>query len=749
MSGAEGDQFAHHMRAVAEALLGEVNKGLSKPNELRYGRQGSLSVDLERGVFFDHEKNEGGGVLDLIARETGRGGREAIDWLRENGFDVGDGPPPAGPPPGGRKGGARLDPNGNWLPKRVPDHGRLTATFDYRDDDGEVAYQVCRYDWDVPREQNPKGHDKTFVQRRPDPAKPGGWTYSTKGLHPLPYRLPELIEDLADGYEIFIVEGEKKVDMLRAQGVPATCNHGGAKKWPDDLCEWFERARVIIMADNDKAGEEHRDLVGRKLAQVAQSVRVLELPGLPDHGGVDDWIEAGGTAERLYDLAASARPFEAAPFMSRFGAVKWADLDKPGPSYDWLVKGALTKHELSMLVGESQSGKSFLAIDVALAVARGEPWFDRRVSHGGVIYQAGESALGVRRRRLPAYRKGHNLPPDPLPFVQLERPVDLFTDDTHIDALIDECRHWASSFTVPLELIVIDTFAKATPGANENDGRDISMVLERCDRLRSATGAHVMLVHHLNAGGTKARGHTSLFANVDNVITVRRAEDQHDASGRNIREWQLTKNKDEESNHKAKFVLRAVEIGTDIDGDPITSCIIAPPDRAAEGAERPEDQAAPPGGLVLPEAHAPVLRAIYAAIGEHGMVPPPALELPSHVRVVERRRVSDALRAAWPDDPENDDDIRPDETPDAAKKRRGDARRQAAARGRDYLFSRGVIGMDEKWIWLTGKRVRGFEPPPGSRRRRMPDPPPADSDGERKTGPRPADDLPFTSEDFA
>ncbi|MFI7996082.1 AAA family ATPase, partial [Acinetobacter baumannii] len=84
-------------------------------------------------------------------------------------------------------------------------------------------------------------------------------------------------------------------------------------------------------------------------------------------------------------------------------------------------------------------------------------------------------------------------------------------------------------FDVPLELIVIDTFNKATPGANENDGKDMGVVLARCDRIRQKTGAHVMLVHHLNAGGTKARGHTSLFANVENVILCRYVPEHSDA----------------------------------------------------------------------------------------------------------------------------------------------------------------------------------------------------------------------------
>ena len=383
------DAFSHHMRAVAVELCGAINKQLSSQKELRFGSHGSVSVDLEKGTFYDHQEANGGGVLDLIAKYTGNSGAAAVQWMRDRGYDIEDrglpqprqsaGAAQGGGAEGQRKDGPRLDPNGNWLPNRVPDHGRLTKAYDYRDAEGRLAYQVCRYDWTVPVETNPKGHEKTFVQRRPDASKKNGWAYSMEGQTWLPYRLPELIEDVAQGYEICIVEGEKKVDMMRELGIPATCNHGGAGKFPEELAQWFKGARVALLPDNDEAGRKHIDLVGRRLEGVAKTIRVLELPDLPEKGGIDDWLPKGGSAEKLYDLLATrARPFSAEPFKSAFGAVPWLEFGKPGPSYEYLIKGVLTKGEQSMLLGESQSGKSFLAIDIAMAVARGVEWFGRK-----------------------------------------------------------------------------------------------------------------------------------------------------------------------------------------------------------------------------------------------------------------------------------------------------------------------------------------------------------------------------------
>ncbi|MCH8952041.1 MAG: hypothetical protein IID49_07950, partial [Proteobacteria bacterium] len=80
--------LSRHMAAVATRLLGDPNIAMSSPKEWRYGNRGSLSVDLERGTWFDHEQNTGGGVLDLIHRETGQSNGAAFDWLRAEGFEV-------------------------------------------------------------------------------------------------------------------------------------------------------------------------------------------------------------------------------------------------------------------------------------------------------------------------------------------------------------------------------------------------------------------------------------------------------------------------------------------------------------------------------------------------------------------------------------------------------------------------------------------------------------------------------------
>ena len=88
--------FARHMQHVARRLLGEPNKALSSKRELRWGRHGSLAVRIEDGTWYDHQAGEGGGVLNLIARETGNQAGEAVAWLRsELKIDLDEAPPAA------------------------------------------------------------------------------------------------------------------------------------------------------------------------------------------------------------------------------------------------------------------------------------------------------------------------------------------------------------------------------------------------------------------------------------------------------------------------------------------------------------------------------------------------------------------------------------------------------------------------------------------------------------------------------
>src|ERR1700719_2645940 len=84
MERTDNTDYAIVMGEVARKLLGEPTSKQQGGLECRYGRRGSLSIDLRKGTYFDHEAAQGGGVLDLIVREIGGNHREAVSWLNDN-----------------------------------------------------------------------------------------------------------------------------------------------------------------------------------------------------------------------------------------------------------------------------------------------------------------------------------------------------------------------------------------------------------------------------------------------------------------------------------------------------------------------------------------------------------------------------------------------------------------------------------------------------------------------------------------
>ena len=137
-------EFAQIIGPLAHELFGEPNRAYSSEHELRYGAKGSLSIDLRKGTWYDHESAQGGGALDLVTRETNLIGHDRLDWLKSHGFD--DAPPPP-------TNGAGVRPS-------------IVATYDYCDEWGALLSQVCRL------------APKDFRQRRPDGN--GGWVWSVK-----------------------------------------------------------------------------------------------------------------------------------------------------------------------------------------------------------------------------------------------------------------------------------------------------------------------------------------------------------------------------------------------------------------------------------------------------------------------------------------------------------------------------------------------------------------------------------------
>ena len=185
--------------------------------------------------------------------------------------------------------------------KRAKQQARIVTAYDYVDEHGALIFQALRYD--------PKG----FRQRRPDPSRKGEWIWKMKGVRRVLYRLPDVLAAVEAGRTIFIPEGEKDADALSTRGFVATTNAMGASsKWLEEYTKSLRgAARVVVVADKDKAGREHAQEVACALHGVVPSVRVLELPDREGKPVKDssDWFAADGTAGELKDLVKNTEDF--------------------------------------------------------------------------------------------------------------------------------------------------------------------------------------------------------------------------------------------------------------------------------------------------------------------------------------------------------------------------------------------------------------------------------------------------------
>jgi hypothetical protein len=194
------------------------------------------------------------------------------------------------------------------------------AEHPYHDRDGAVVFAVERIEYQKPDGSFVLKHDgkkdKIFSQKRPDPNRPGRWIHSIKDENGevvvpiVPYRLPGLIEAVANDQRILIVEGELKADLLWSWNVVATCNVGGSGKWRAEHSEFLRGADVILCPDADDVGWKHINAVGASLVGIARSIRVLVLPHVRPKDDVVDWARRGGTREQLDELIAAAEEWK-------------------------------------------------------------------------------------------------------------------------------------------------------------------------------------------------------------------------------------------------------------------------------------------------------------------------------------------------------------------------------------------------------------------------------------------------------
>ena len=403
-------------------------------------------------------------------------------------------------------------------------------------------------------------------------------------------------------------------------------------------------ARLVLVPDKGKEAEA--EAIAREVAGL-----FVPMPAdAPDNFDPNDYAaKHGGDALEVL-LSAPQGPAQ------RFRLLGSADL-RALPPLAWRVRGVLPAQGLASVYGPSGSGKSFLVLDMAAAIAEGLAWFGYRVKAAPVVYVPLEGQAGFRLRA--AAWETRNGRPLPVGLRLVLQPFKLTEPQDVPDLAAAVLSAGDGAVTI------LDTLNAAAPEADENASADMGRILEAAKELQRLTGGLVLLVHHTGKDASKGlRGHSSLFAALDAALEVVRDGDR--------KEWRVAKAKDGKDGDAHPFNLDPVELGDDADGEPVTSCVVTPAESAGEDAKRAK---LPTGGTnqrAILDALRPMFKAspVFGKAGAPSVRP--CVELESAIAATCGRLVCAADRRA--------------------------ERTREAIQG---LVNRGVLGHSEGWLWMV------------------------------------------------
>jgi hypothetical protein len=222
----------------------------------------------------------------------------------------------------------------------------------------------------------------------------------------------------------------------------------------------------------------------------------------------------------------------------------WTEQPVQGPQ--WLIEGVIEKGSVVTMIGQPAAGKSFLALDMAAAIASGNPWNGHRTTKGGVVYIVGEGVSGFGRRLQALVKTGRLGKFDPLFLVTGGySPFDQAANDRFMLEL--------GELVAAPSIIMVDTLAAVFIGHDENKAADMSSFLFALRALCSVTGAALFLVHHSHRDYERARGSSALLGAIDTELFLKPTGD--------ITEARMQKSKDGKLLPPFMFSLQEVDIG--------------------------------------------------------------------------------------------------------------------------------------------------------------------------------------------
>lgn len=364
-----------------------------------------------------------------------------------------------------------------------------------------------------------------------------------------------------------------------------------------------------------------------------------------DRTGYQAIFAAAQRAGWVNPLSLAALPTRAPVFVPKSDDPYWGFRFAPqlvnnlGPTR-WLVRKLLPEDCTAVLYGPSGTLKSFVMIDMALAIATGTPWQGMETKQRTVFYLAGEGEQGFAKRLAGWCMHKSQPAPEGFAFRQMPR----IQDASQLDHLVDAIRLIEAEFG-QAGMIVIDTLFTALDGGDENSGKDMGQIIAAMKRLRTEFGAAVVTVHHTGKVGESARGHSSLPSGMDVMFYAK--------PGPTPLTVEITNPKQKDGAEHGAMLLQATVLPLGIvgeDGESETTLVLTNPSAellASTRARRTEETSAKSRGRVAGSGpnQCAVLSALADLVDLGQLVTPAALRLAAIEKGVEKSAAWHAVKS--------------------------------------------------------------------------------------------------------
>ena len=508
---------------VAKQLLGEPTKTSS--NEFRWGNKGSMALNLSEGTFYDHEEGVGGGVIDLIKHLN----QDVNTVLKQFGYDL------------------ALHSNDSLISGFNPP--KIEATSNARSFTREQMIDLYKQSI-----VSLKYNDNFMVLRFPEghaiKQKYAPFTLGANGLwdlkRPDSPLMPIYYTDKYPKKPIVLNEGEKALrgcEAIIGDKLDSCTWHGGVNSWKKADWKPILKREVWIFPDNDKAGKECADQLAEHLRKEGcRNIRIIQPP--EDFNEKDDLYDA---YERGYFKSAD----EFISFVDKQkvklpkGALRFDRADyvlSQVTNPDWLITEVFERNRLITVFGAPKSGKSFIAIAMACAVARGSDFYGHKAKKAPVVYLAGEGVSGIKRRLAVFHQSeyGGSLTEAPLFLSNRGSRINEAEEYEKLETEINLLKKEVGQ----IGLIIFDTFQRNFSG-DENSAQEVNKFVKAADQLIHDFDCTVLLVHHTGRGNKgRARGSSVLDASIDGEFMVERKDNTVDGEKQMFVKMKQTKNKD-------------------------------------------------------------------------------------------------------------------------------------------------------------------------------------------------------------